>query len=243
METPTRYVAPCLLALLIGGCAVTPPTPQISQQAFQEELSTEAVTITVTHDRTLVDWGSGLLIGNDRVLTASHVIDTAISGDDIFVTHGVWRAKGHVVASGKRSTNDAAFLALDIPLEGKRSAPPPLCRGSSHAGASLLVVTPTTAVHTYALPPVDGMPVPAGAVEISTFFKPGASGSAVVDLEKRCIAGVVSRGSNDSSGAGVEGPGKIEWSDLSTILSDASTIDGVLVTLPKGDVARRILGD
>lgn len=222
LKRQKRYAAACLSAIILAGCASAPPSMStVEQQTFRNRLASDAVTITVLRDKKLVDWGSGLLLGNDRVLTASHVIDSAANGDEIIVTHGIWREKSHVVAPGDRIRNDAAILALNAPLEGRPGAPPPLCRTSSQSGAALVVVTPSGPIQTYALPPVEGMPVPAGAVAASTFFKPGASGYAVVDLQQRCIAGVLSQGKNIATAAGVEGAGRIKWSDLTTILTDA----------------------
>jgi hypothetical protein len=230
--------APALATVLalMTGCAalqsVTSATAAQDNEQYAVDLAVNGVSVNIVRDGKTISWGSGMFVGRSRVLTAAHVVDGLSIGDEIIIEHLSWRAKGHIEAIGDRAAHDAAIVALDTPLGGPFVASPKLCKADPQIGTRLAVVTANGTELTYGAPvDVRERAGSAGTATTTTWFGPGASGSAVVDIERRCLVGVVSQSSRTAGAIGKDGK-TIESVDQKTLMADVPVIKSVVAKLP-----------
>ncbi|MCA8212608.1 serine protease [Burkholderia cepacia] len=211
-------------------------------QQYVHNLLLNPVTISITRDGKVLEWGSGFLVGKDRVLTAAHVVDAVRNGDVIVVDHHGMRSTGRTIAIGARATNDAAIVALDTPRLVRIAQPPRLCATATEVGARLVVMSANGATYTFSAPMKGyGSEGNNGVSATTTWFGPGASGSAVIDLGRHCLAGVVSQSARTVGSTTVDEK-TIEVVDQSTLLADGPSVLTVVEKLPVEDATRAVLG-
>lgn len=140
-------------------------------------------------------WGSGFSLGGGYILTAAHVVDSAVGETGIFVRFYDEVVPAQIVAIGNRVDRDVAVLKLDRPVFALPLAPQvPLCKAAIAPAEPLLVVSAGGPFRSYSVPAgYPGIASAPGTGATTTHFAPGASGSAVISVLGQCIGGVISQ--------------------------------------------------
>jgi S1-C subfamily serine protease len=136
--------------------------------------------------------GAGIYFGDGYVLTASHVVGSALSS----VTIAGRDLPAQIIKQDSFEQSDLALLAvndeqLPTPLRSKRIS---LCKDPPRPGQAVITVVPEDIVHSQILSPVW---LPLGARKYSTVIsdvaRTGNSGAGVFDPKEKCLLGIMSR--------------------------------------------------
>ena len=179
---------------LIGAMIVFAHGLAAAAQTVDRELSPYAVHIDRTPQQS---WpGFGIYLGDGYVLTASHVVGSALVTKPQVEYRGErWPAPA--VKEGTFETNDLTLLRVDparLPgvLQLRRMD---VCKAPPMAGQPVAVVTPEGVTYSHVLPTVL-LPADMRArfpTAIADVYTTGNSGSGVFDLTRDCLMGIISR--------------------------------------------------
>jgi hypothetical protein len=141
--------------------------------------------------------GSGVYLGDGKVLTAAHVVAVDPANKTATVILDGWRVEASIAAID-RDKRDLALLRIPpatLSLLRQTQRPAPLCLGDPPAGRQMLVaaqgmVTPAATVATAITS--DGKSGQ-GTNLLSTGFHQGNSGGGVFDPEQGCLWGIILR--------------------------------------------------
>ena len=228
-------------AMIVSGCAAPKPdNDQVAMQDYEQHLGPLGVEVDLVKHSKQVEWGSGFSVGDDYVLTAAHVVDSAGKETEIVVRYYDERVPAHVAAIGNRSNQDVAVLKLDRPIVALPMVPRvPLCQSAMEPGHPLAVVGAGGEFRSYGLPTSNRTGASVLKMDaLSTYFAPGASGSAVVSLERECIAGVVSQQNKDDKSMGHPPGGIVHATDYKTYISDLAAVTAIFGTIHPSQAAQ-----
>lgn len=140
-------------------------------------------------------FGSGVWLGNGKVLTANHLFFGYKKGDPIHVVIDRQTVAASVRAQGDLQSADLALLDLipsSTPVTSWQG--PAICTSPVPVGAPLQVISYDHDFNTYASPEAAVFHQRASWSEATTAtFSPGVSGSPVFDPSTGCLAGIISR--------------------------------------------------
>ncbi|HCX82804.1 MAG TPA: hypothetical protein DHV01_14560 [Rhodoferax sp.] len=174
-------------------CALTTILPSTS--FAQDMLSASLNTVRITDPKK--GWGHGVRIDANHILTAAHVVDESAEGTQFTLLDTSARDAGLAMVEkiGHRKLVDLALLRITKDdFNTEVSAPLKVCKDNVKPGTPLFVFYENRGQHTHASA---DQPQWHLGVESATmteaFFSHGVSGAAVFDVEKNCLAGIVSQ--------------------------------------------------
>ncbi|GEM_PF-5939179 len=154
-------------------------------------------------------WGQGVLLGQHRILTAAHVVDTEGKRAKFSILDKFGRKLGSatVEKAGQRGNVDLALLTLNL----SENAPSvdaitiSVCKENAVPGEELEVAADATQYSTHASSDyVEAYKNHEYSTATEAFFSHGTSGAGVYSKAHRCLVGIVSR--QDSwGGADIQG--------------------------------------
>ncbi len=187
---PTSRSVSAVLAL----CLAAPPQALAQTPPADEELRVYAVHVNRTPRQS---WpGYGMYLGNGLILTASHVPGPFAANNPRALIAGLDLPTG-LVKEGALGNVDLTLLSVDanaLPVR-MRMRRLPLCDKPPFAGESVVVVTPERVAPSHVLPPSAVPPTLRARFDtvIGDVATTGNSGSGVLDAERSCLLGVISR--------------------------------------------------
>ncbi len=183
------------LALALAAALAAAPAPaEPMSDPSAADLGVYAVHVNRTPQQ---PWpGYGMYLGNGLILTASHVPGAFADSKPRVVIAGLDRATS-LVREGSLASVDLTLLAVDVntlPVR-LRMRRLPLCDRAPFAGEAVIVVTPESVAPSHVLP-VTAIPKEMRGrfdTVIGDVATTGNSGSGVLDAQRTCLLGVISR--------------------------------------------------
>ena len=192
----------------VSGCATPPPPAPLHDQMADLMKSGAKLSVNfragdprVVRDNPTCQsapcttTGRGVYIGDGLILTAAHVVQQIQPGDTMSVEIREYTGSAQLVWANKkwdRGQGDLALLRLgsallDVMSQQGTLSPMPVCQDppSGNLDAVILgfnVMIPTTLTST----------TPSGEFNVLSDGEPGFSGSGIIDLQHKCLAGVLS---------------------------------------------------
>lgn len=146
-----------------------------------------------------------MLLDNDHILTAAHVVDEMPNGAVLTVSNAFGETLGTatVLLAGAKQVNDLALLAFTRANELVRVVSPvSICSEDAKSGELLTVAYEKKATRTHASMDEAFVSYDRGIAysrATQAFFSNGVSGAGVYSMERLCLAGIISRQTSSQS--------------------------------------------
>lgn len=167
------------------------------------EMERRTVHIRGTEKSGALARAHGMLLDNDHILTAAHVVENMPVGSVLTVSNEFGETMGTatVLLAGMKDVNDLALLAFTRVDDSVRMVTPvSICSEETRSGELLVVAFEKTAVETHASMDqafVTRTQTATYSRATQAFFSNGVSGAGVYSTERLCLAGIISRQTSD----------------------------------------------
>lgn len=198
------------LAFALAGCVSTPPKIEPGRLASEQDWASRIVEVQILLNGKILSKGTGAWIGPGRVVTAAHVVDEVPAEGSIVVANFRGSAAARVLVVGHRDGTDAALLEVTNRSSLGSGAELPIlniCSKQLQPSDQVWIGLVRGGIFAHGSP--DRVRMYKGSVytnELTIHLQPGDSGSAVYDVTRGCLVGVVSQ----SGKAGQVDRGKLD---------------------------------